>query len=100
MATISTLVPYVQNRVEEAVGSDPIFWGYDEFTSAIYEAMCDLLFLVGRPSMVVSQPFDIVPNTPWQQVPPGFFCLTNIQGPSPEVWKIMLQDLDYAQVSG
>lgn len=98
MATISTLVPYVENRTEEVVGA-PVFWTFNEYSSAIMEAMCDLMLLVGRPDLIVSLPFNIVPNTPWQTVPKGMFCITNIQGPASEVWKIMLQDLDYAQVS-
>lgn len=98
MATISTLVPYVENRTEEVAGA-PVFWTFNEYSSAISEAMCDLMLLVGRPDLIVSLPFNIVPNTPWQTVPKGMFCITNIQGPASEVWKIMLQDLDYAQVS-
>src|ERR1700743_2722220 len=98
MATISTLAPYVANRVEENLPS--IFWQQEGVLNwALMEAECDLMLLVGRPDLIVSLPFDIVPNTPWQTVPKGMFCITNIQGPSSEVWKIMLQDLDYAQVS-
>jgi hypothetical protein len=64
------------------------------------EACCDLLLLVGRPDLVVSVPFTVQPNTPYQQTPEGIFAITNIQGPVSEVWKVTLQDLDGAQVAG
>lgn len=99
MATISTLVPYVENRTEELVGN-PVFWTFDEYTSSIMEAMCDMLLLVGRPDLIVSQPLTIQPNQWMQKVPKGIFCITNIQGPASEVWKITLEDVDYSQVAG
>lgn len=98
MATIADLLPRVQNRLEES--NPAIFWDDDfELNSAIVEAECDLLLLVGRPDLIVNQPFSIVPNTPWQVLPKGMFCLTNIQGQASEVWKVTLEDLDYSQVS-
>jgi len=98
MATNSTLVPYVASRVDEPSG--PVFWSANELTSAISEAMCDLMLLVARPDLIVSQPFTIQPNTPYQNTPEGIFAITNIQGPASEVWKVTLQDLDGAQVAG
>ena len=98
MATISTLVPYVASRVDEPSG--PVFWSANELTSAISEAMCDLMLLVARPDLIVSVPFTVQPNTPYQQTPEGVFAITNIQGPVSEVWKVTLQDLDGAQVAG
>lgn len=99
MATISTLIPYVEARIEET--SPSVFWNEEqEIASALMEAQADLLLLVGRPDMTVAVPFTIQPNTPWQTTPAGIFAITNIQGPSSEVWKIRLQDLDYGLVSG
>ena len=100
MATLSTLEPQVCARIEEIPGA-PVFWSDElEIYSALNEAQCDLLLLVGRPDMTVSVPFDVVPNQWLQTVPAGIFALCNIQGPSSEVWKIRLQDMDYSMVSG
>jgi hypothetical protein len=100
MATLSTLEPYLANRCEEVPGS-PVFWGEEtEFFSALMEAQCDLMLLVGRPDQTVSQVFTIQPNTWLQQVPKGIFAITNMQGPSSEVWKVTLEDMDYGLVSG
>jgi len=100
MATISTLLPYLYSRVDESVENGPVFWSQNEATSALMEAMCDLLLLVGRPDMIVSVPFEVQPNTPFQIVPKGVFAVTGLQGPVSEVWKVTLQDLDGAQVAG
>jgi hypothetical protein len=98
MATISTLLPFVQNRVEEF--NPAIFWSDElELQSGLMEAQCDLMLLVGRPDLLVNVPLTIQPNTVWQSVPKGLFCLTNLQGPASEVWKITLEDMDYAMVS-
>jgi len=98
MATISTLLPYVQNRLEEENPS--VFWDSEtELLSALVESMCDLTLLVGRPDLLVSVPITIQPNTPWQTIPAGMFVLLNLQGPASEVWRISLQDMDYSQVS-
>lgn len=100
MATLSTLEPQVAARIEEDA-ANPVFWSKEfELYSALQEAQCDLLLLVGRPDLTVSVPFDIVPNTWLQTVPAGIFALCNIQGPATEVWKIRLQDMDYGLVSG
>lgn len=100
MATLSTLEPYLANRLEEEPGN-PIFWDEEtEFFSSIQEAQCDLMLLVGRPDLTVSVPFTIQPNTWLQTVPKGIFAITNIQGPSSEVWKVTLEDMDYGLVSG
>ena len=99
MATISTLEPYVLNRVEEENPS--VFWTLEtEVASSLMEAMCDALLLVGRPDLIVSQPLTIQPNQWLQAVPKGVFCITNLQGPASEVWKVTLQDMDGAQVAG
>lgn len=99
MATISTLSPYVEERLEEVAGA-PVFWSEElEINSSIMEAMCDATLLVGRPDLSVNVPFTIQPNTPWQQTPKGLLCILNIQGPASEVWKVTLEDLDYALVS-
>lgn len=101
MATISTLEPYVAARIEELPNGGEVFWSEtEEVYSGLVEALCDMLLLVGRPDLIVSQPLTINPNTPWQSMPSGFFCLTNLQGPASEVYKVRLQDLDYAQVAG
>jgi hypothetical protein len=100
MATLSTLEPQVCARIEEVPGA-PVFWSDElEVYSALQEAQCDLLLLVGRPDMTVSVPFSVVPNQWMQTVPAGVFAVTNLQGPSSEVWKIRLQDMDYGLVSG
>jgi hypothetical protein len=100
MATLSTLEPYVANRLEEVPGNE-IFWGLEtEIYSAIMEAQCDLMLLVGRPDQTVSIPFTIQPNSWLQTVPEGVFAITNMQGPSSEVWKVTLEDMDYGLVSG
>jgi len=99
MATISTLQPQVAHRLEEDPAAT-IFWNTElEIYSALQEAQADLLLLVGRPNQTVSVPFTIQPNTPFQQIPKGMFCLLNLQGPASEVWKVTLEDLDYSQVS-
>ena len=98
MATISTLLPYVQNRLEEQ--NPAVFWNDElELNSSLMEAMCDALLLVGRPDLIVNQPLTIQPNQWLQTVPEGIFCMLSIQGPASEVWKVTLEDLDYALVS-
>jgi hypothetical protein len=99
-STLSTLYPYILSRCDETVESGPVFWTQNEIYSAAMEAMCDLLLLVGRPDMIVSVPFEVQPNTPFQDVPKGVFAVTGLQGPVSEVWKVTLQDLDGAQVAG
>lgn len=101
MATISTLEPYVLARIEETNPGAPVFWSEEfEVSSALMESMCDALLLVGRPDLIVSQPLTIQPNQWLQKVPKGIFCITNLQGPASEVWKVTLEDMDYAQVAG
>lgn len=100
MATISELQSQVAYRLEEDPAATE-FWNTEmEMYSALQEAQCDLMLLVGRPNLTVSVPFTIQPNTPWQTLPKGMFCATNIQGPSTEVWKVTLEDMDYSQVAG
>lgn len=98
MATLADLLPQIYARVEEDP-SNPLFWIANESTTAAVEAINDLMMLVGRPTQTVDFGFDIVPYTPWQTVPAGIFCLTDIQGAASQVWKYTLHDLDYLQVS-
>lgn len=98
MATISTLSPYVQNRIEEpSIGG---FWSeqFEVFT-ALAEAQNDLMLLVGRPTQVINVPFALAPNTVWQAVPKGMLAITDIQGAGSPLYKINLWDLDYTQSS-
>jgi len=97
MATVADLLPQIYDRVEEPPSS-PVFWTPNEANFAAIEAINDLLLLVGRPTQIVSVPFSIVPNTPWQQMPAGMFCITNIQGQGSEVYKVTLEDFDYLQI--
>ena len=95
---ISTLAVQVQNRLEETVGSPGIFWSLqNEIYSGIIEACNDLLILVGRPDMLVNQPFTLVPNTVWQIVPKGSLLITDIQGSSSPLWRVSLFSMDYEQ---
>jgi len=99
MATIASLAADVQNRLEEPVGPG-VFWKLaTEIYPGLVEACNELMLLVGRPTQIVSQPFSIVPNTPWQLVPKGMLCITNVQGAASEAWKYTLEDLDYLQNS-
>lgn len=100
MATISTLLPFIYSRIDELDENGPVWVVQNEATSAAMEALCDLLLLVGRPDLIVSQPFSIVPNQWMQTIPAGMFCALNMQGAASEVWKITLEDMDGAQVSG
>lgn len=99
MATVADLLPQIYDRVEEPP-SAPVFWVDDEANFSAIEAINDLMLLVGRPTQIVSVPFDIVPNTPWQTLPPGMFALTDIQGTASQVYKATLQDFDYLQSYG
>lgn len=100
MATISQLQSQVLGRVEENVEDGPIFWQLEtEINSALQEAQCELALLVGRPLAIANVPLTIQPNTPFQTLPAGMFILLSMQGPASEVWKITLEDMDYAQVS-
>ncbi len=100
-ATLSTLAPYVQNRLEELpLGAPGTMWSYQfEILSALAEAQNDLMLLVGRPTQVVNMPFTLVPNTVWQTMPEGIFQITDIQGYNSPLYKINLWDLDYLQSS-
>ena len=95
---ISVLSNQVLSRVEEA--NPPTFWSLTrEVYSALIEACNDLLLLVGRPSFLVNQPFNLVPNTVWQTVPKGQLLITDILGPSSPLWRVSLFDMDYVQTS-
>lgn len=101
MATspISVLQPQVQARLEElsAFGK---FWDLNyEINSALVEAISDLMLLVGRPTQTVKQIVTINPNTPWQPMPAGLFCITNIYSTNGEIYKITQFDMDFAAIS-
>ncbi len=97
---ISVLANNVQSRLEEVPGSQGAWWSRQmEIYSAISEAMNDLLLLVGRPGQVVNFPFALTPNTPWQTIPKGIMCVTDIQGAGSALYKISLWDLDVLQTA-
>jgi len=96
---ISTLAPFVANRMEEVPGAT-VFWSTQfEIYTALVEAISDLLLLVGRPTQVVNQVVTLLPNTPWQPMPAGLFCISDIQGPGSTAWKYTLWDFDFTQTS-
>jgi hypothetical protein len=95
---ISVLAGQVINRLEE--NNPPVFWNLsNELYSGLIEACNDLLILVGRPDFLVNQPFNLVPNTVWQQMPKGQLLITDIQGPSSPLWRVSLFSMDYEQAS-
>jgi len=79
--------------------------------------MNDLILLVGRPTQMVSFPFNLAPNSVWQSFSGydfggGFFggggfgggsalfyLITDIQGPQSTLWKVNLHDIDYVAPS-
>lgn len=99
--TISDLATNVMSRLEELPGpAAGTFWKRNtEIYSGLAEACNEAMMLIGRPTQIVSVPFTIVPNQPFQQVPKGILCLTNIQGAASEAWRVTLEDLDYLQAS-
>src|ERR1039458_463927 len=100
MTTIADMVPQLAARVEETNPFAPIFWGLNtEFYSALVEACSDLLILIGRPTNTVSLPVTLLPNSVWQPMPPGMFCIANVQGPDGDVYKFTQFDMDFSQAS-
>lgn len=100
---ISTLVPQVQNRLEEFSGpaGDGELWSIQyELNTALIEAMNDLMLLIGRPTQIVNQPMTLTANTPWQAMPTGILLLTNIRGVNGDLRKVSLHDMDYVQPGG
>lgn len=98
--TIGQMAPQTLARVEEPDPANPIFWDLTtECYSALVEAISDLLILVGRPTNLVQLSVTLLPNTHIQPLPPGMFCLTNVQGPEGDVYKMSLFDFDYSQAS-
>lgn len=96
--TLQQSADMVEERLEEVVGV-PVFWNENlEIFTAIVEAICEATLLVGRPTQIVNVPYQITPNTPWQPVPTGVLCITDIQGPREQIWKWTLRDQDYTQV--
>ena len=82
-------------RVEDPTG---IFWSeaYEAYT-AVVEAICEATLLVGRPTQTVNVTYDIQPNQWVQTMPAGVLAITDIQGPSSQVWKWTLRDMDFTQ---
>jgi hypothetical protein len=101
MATtpISTLAQDALLRVEEFVPTAPVFWTNAEAYGAVVEAINDLILLVGRPTQYVTQIVNLVPNTPWQVMPAGVFCITDIVGMGTQVYKLTQFDMDFLQTS-
>jgi len=97
--TVDQSAQYGLLRVEEETPSSPIFWSLNmEAYSAVVEAICEATLLVGRPTQIVNVTYTIQPNTPWQTMPSGVLCITDIQGPGSAVWKSTLRDQDYLQL--
>ena len=99
MASLSDVADMVQNRLEEPIGGGAFWKRSTELYSGTAEALNEMLLLVGRPTQIANVPLNIAPNTPWQSMPKGMLCITNLQGSSSEVWKYTLQDLDYLQAA-
>lgn len=96
---ISTLAANVQDRMEEPRGAG-IFWDLaTEVYTAIVEGMNDMMMLVGRPTISVNVPLNLVPNTVWQPLPKGLFLITDIIGAQSALRRVSLHDLDYVQSS-
>lgn len=86
----------VEDRIEEPEGA-PVFWSESqEIFSGLVEAICEAALLVGRPVQLVNQSFTIQPNQWMQTLPAGMLCMTDLQGPSTQVWKFDLRAMDYA----
>jgi len=99
MATVADLAPYVENRLEEPIGA-PVFWGQStEIYSAVVEAVCDLLLLIGRPTQTVNQLVTLLPNKVYQLMPAGMLCITDIVSQNGAVYKMTQYDMDYSQSS-
>ena len=96
MATpISALIPTILDRVEET--TPPVWVTIMEVQSAIAEAINDAMLMIGRPTQIVDQPYEVTPNLTWQPMPSGMIAITDIQGPSSRLWKYTLRDMDYTQ---
>lgn len=99
MANVADLAPYVENRIEEPIGA-PVFWEQNtEVYSAIVEAICELLLLVGRPTQTVNLQITILPNKVYQAMPTGMLCITNMYSQQGEVYKMTQYDMDFTQAS-
>ena len=100
MATtpISVLATDALLRCEEPT-SPPVFWTTAEANSAVIEAINDLILLIGRPTQYVTQIVTLQPNTPWQTMPAGVFCITDIVGLNGQVYKLTQFDMDFTQAS-
>lgn len=98
MATINTLVPYLQARLEETSDTGTWWSVAYELRTALAEAENDLMLLIGRPTQVFNLPFTLTANTCFQTVPKGVWAITDIQG-SNALYKVNLFDLDYTQSS-
>jgi hypothetical protein len=96
--TVQQSADIALQRVEDPAPG--VFWSeqFEAFT-AINEALCEATLLVARPVQIINQLYSLTPNTPWQTMPSGFLCITDIQGPSSLTWKWTLRDMDYVQSS-
>jgi len=101
---ISALAGNVLARLEEnyasGIDAGPVFWNTQfEINAGIVEALNETILLVGRPTQTVNVQFNLVPNTPWQQIPKGVLLLTDIWGGQSRLRKVSLWDMDYSQSS-
>jgi hypothetical protein len=94
---ISVLANRVLERLEDPTG---IFWSEQyEIYSAIIEAENELMLLVGRPTLTVQSPLNLVPNLCWQPMPKGLLAITDVYGPQSLLRKVSLFSMDYEQAS-
>jgi hypothetical protein len=94
---ISVLANRVLERLEDPTG---IFWSEQyEVLTLLVEAMNETMLLVGRPTMTVQSPLNLVPNTVWQSFPKGLLAITDIYGPQSPLRKVTLFSLDFEQSS-
>jgi hypothetical protein len=91
--TLQQSAVQVLDRLEDP---DGIFWlEQQEVFSGLVEAICEATLLVGRPVQLVNQVFTIQPNQWLQTMPSGMLVITDVQGPSGQIWRWTLRDMDY-----
>jgi hypothetical protein len=96
---ISVLAQDALLRCEEFNPATPVFWTTDEAYSGVIEAISDLLLLIGRPTQYTSQTVTIAPNTPWQTMPAGLLCISDVIGSYGQIYKQTQFDTDFLQSS-